>query len=281
MSNLTRPIQQIETEINILKVQTAQNIIEIGKRLIEAKSQLQHGEWGIWLESKVEFSQDTARNFPVSKIYALLNVPAEDRQQFIEEKHEVNGQEKTVDEMTTRELQTAIKARQEAEERANRLERELNKKELYSSGKDLEIRQLKLEISGLQNQSPEIKEVEKIPDDYETLKRQVESLRSSERKLREETTQAKNEASAYKTSLENKKTGGKSFEAISLPDFKFAVRSFLKEVTPLVYLGEQFAGIKGVEIDKFREEIDTVERWICDIRQALAGNSGGANLIVL
>ena len=39
-----RSIDQITLEINFYKAQTAQNIIEIGKRLIEAKQQLQHAQ---------------------------------------------------------------------------------------------------------------------------------------------------------------------------------------------------------------------------------------------
>jgi oligoribonuclease (3'-5' exoribonuclease) len=55
----------------------------------------------------------------------------------------------------------------------------------------------------------------------------------------------------------------------------------MKEVGPLVYMGDQFKDVKASEKDKYREEIDIIERWISDIRQALEGNSVGANLIIL
>lgn len=105
--------------------------MEIGKRLIEAKEQLPHGEWGTWLKEKVEFSQETARKFMKcasefsnsntywnlgqSKIFALLDIPVEDREEFMAAPHEVNGETKTVDEMSARELQKAIKEKKEAE----------------------------------------------------------------------------------------------------------------------------------------------------------------------
>jgi len=67
-------IQQIETEIILLKNQTAQNIIEIGKRLNQAKELVPHGEWGKWLEEKVEFTQRTAQKFMrIAKEYANTN----------------------------------------------------------------------------------------------------------------------------------------------------------------------------------------------------------------
>ncbi len=125
-----RSIDQITVEINFYKEQTAQNIIEIGKRLIEAKQQLQHGEWLPWLRDKVDFTERSAQNFmkiaqeysktqpvsylPYTKLLALLQVPDEDREEFLHETHLVDGQEKTVDEMSKRELQQAIKERDDA-----------------------------------------------------------------------------------------------------------------------------------------------------------------------
>lgn len=110
---------------NFYKQQTAIGIIEIGRRLIEAKEQLPHGEWGTWLKEKVEFSQMTANRFMnvasefsnstamlnlgQSKIFMLLDLPQTERDKFVSTSHEVNGETKTVDDMTTRELQKVIK----------------------------------------------------------------------------------------------------------------------------------------------------------------------------
>lgn len=153
-----RPLEVIETEIHFYKQQTATGIIEIGKRLIEAKSQLQHGEWGKWLEEKVDFKERTAQRFmqvatefsntstltdlPKSKIFALLDVPSEERESFI--------QENNVSEMTTRELQEAIKAKKELEIKLNKMEGELKE---------------------ANNRPAEVKVVEKIKDntDYKTI----------------------------------------------------------------------------------------------------------------
>nr|WP_278246060.1 DUF3102 domain-containing protein [Clostridium pasteurianum] len=114
------------------KQQTAQNIIEIGKRLIKVKESLPHGEWGTYLKEKVVFSRQSANRFmqvarefsncsalsnlQPTKIFALLDVPSEEREDFISQSHEINGQTKTVDEMTSRELQKAIKEKKQLEE---------------------------------------------------------------------------------------------------------------------------------------------------------------------
>src|SRR5699024_12724772 len=66
-----RSQETIATEINSIKEQTQKmllhNSIEIGKRLVEAKEILPHGEWGSWLEGAVDYSQSTANN--LMKIY--------------------------------------------------------------------------------------------------------------------------------------------------------------------------------------------------------------------
>jgi DNA repair exonuclease SbcCD ATPase subunit len=136
MSNITdRTPQLIAAEINSIKQQARvlllQSAIEIGKRLTEAKSMVQHGEWGAWLEQNVDYSQSTANNlmriheeygnnqislFDQSNSQALANlgythavallaVPSYERAQFVEE-HKV-------EDLSTRELQQLIKERDE------------------------------------------------------------------------------------------------------------------------------------------------------------------------
>lgn len=56
-------LEKIENEIITLKNQTAQNIIQIGYKLIEAKERLSYGEWGDWLRNRIDFSQRTANQF--------------------------------------------------------------------------------------------------------------------------------------------------------------------------------------------------------------------------
>ena len=136
--------------------------IEIGKRLCEAKEMVPHGEWAAWLEKNVDFSQSSANNFmkiyteygdiqgelwgasaksqtfgnlSYSQAVALLAVPAEEREEFVKENH--------VEDMSTRELQEAIKARDEAlaaVEKAEKKEKKLQK-DLDFANKKLKMEQ--------------------------------------------------------------------------------------------------------------------------------------------
>lgn len=86
--------------------------IEIGRRLVEAKEMLNHGEWLPWLKRETEFSERSAQNYmkvfneygaaqlglfgpetntqtfadlPISKALAMLSLPESERESFAEE----------------------------------------------------------------------------------------------------------------------------------------------------------------------------------------------------
>ena len=123
-------LQVIEGEILFYKRQAGRSIIEIGRRLNEAKTQLSHGEWLPWLREKVDISERSAQDFMrlareysesaeiadlgAAKALALLGLPVSERSDFVAEKHLVDGVEKSVSDMTAKELKQAIRERDEA-----------------------------------------------------------------------------------------------------------------------------------------------------------------------
>ena len=114
---LTRPIETITAEIQFYKQQAGSAFLEIGRRLCEAKAQLDHGQWLKWLKEQADMSVSSAerlmqvskkysnsatlRNLSYSKVLALLSVPDEERERFAEE---VNAGE-----LSVRELRQAIR----------------------------------------------------------------------------------------------------------------------------------------------------------------------------
>ena len=118
----SRSIETITGEILDAKRAGGEAILTIGRCLIEAKDMLSHGEWLPWLTEKVEFSPRTAQNFMrlarewsntqtladlgASKALALLALPADERETFLEEHNVVD--------MSARQLEQAIKERDEA-----------------------------------------------------------------------------------------------------------------------------------------------------------------------
>ena len=126
----TRSIDAITSEILQLKQDAGNAILRIGQRLIEAKAMLPHGDWLPWLTEQVEFSERQAQRFMrlaqewrnptalsdlgATKALTLLALPPEEREQFLAENHIVDGEEKTVIDMSSRELEKAVKERDEA-----------------------------------------------------------------------------------------------------------------------------------------------------------------------
>ena len=216
MSNLVvnRTPEVIAAEINSIKEQTRKvvlyNSIEIGRKLVEAKELVPHGEWGNWLEEAVDYSKSTANNLMkifeefgsdqitllddnlknqafgslnYSQAVLLLGLPSEDREKFVEENK--------VDEMSTRELKKAIadlkkankekdnalKERDEAIERLNALE-ESNRilEETFNEGA-VERNSLEEKVKKLEREIEEVKTskpVETVNVDWEEITAEVQ-----------------------------------------------------------------------------------------------------------
>ena len=122
----SRTIETITDEILDAKRTGGEAILTIGRCLIEAKDMLPHGEWLPWLNERVEFSERTARNFMrlarewtnrqtladlgAAKALTLLALPAEEREQFVEDHNVID--------MSARQLKEAIRERDEARKAA-------------------------------------------------------------------------------------------------------------------------------------------------------------------
>lgn len=212
-----RDIDTITTEIKTIEMQVAKTAIygciEIGRRLVEAKEIVGHGNWGKYLEENVRYSQQWATdlmnlyreygqqqeslfesfansksfgNLDVSKHILLLSVPAEERAEFAEEN---NAEEKTV-----RELKAAIKERDEAlrarDENLSEVVRLTEETKRLTVGmveaadkldeKDEELEKLRKQVAAAEkNQAVAVQKVE-------VLEKKVKAANDAEAKVREE-----------------------------------------------------------------------------------------------
>lgn len=117
-----RTIEAITGDILEAQRKGGEAVLTIGRCLIEAKDMLRHGEWLPWLAEKVGYSEKTAQNFMrlarefsnpqaiadlgATKALKLLALPADEREQFVADHNVID--------MTTRQLEAAIKERDEA-----------------------------------------------------------------------------------------------------------------------------------------------------------------------
>jgi len=175
----------IATEINSIKGQTQAMVLhasaEIGKRLIEAKELLPHGEWGGWLKENIDYSQSTANNLmqlyreygansealgnlSYTKALALLGVPEEDREKFV--------QENDVENMSARELQKVVKEKQKLEKQLAKQENEALKEKAALAKQIVELEKR------IEESSSEDDKVSELIAELEDAKAKVKRLES-------------------------------------------------------------------------------------------------------
>lgn len=182
-----RDIETITGEILEAKRAGGEAILTIGRCLIEAKEQLPHGEWLPWLNERVEFSERTARNFMrlarewsnrqaladlgAAKALTLLALPPEEREQFVEEHNVVD--------MTSRQLQQAIKERDEARAAAEHAQADAAAAEQARAKMADDMRLLNARLEGSrEDRDQAIRDREQAMQDAERLERELDALKA-------------------------------------------------------------------------------------------------------
>ncbi len=186
----TRTADLVALEIRTLHRQAQRMVlgyaIEIGRRLREAKELVPYGSWGEWLRTEVDYSQSTANNFmrifdeygaaqlglfgpeadsqtlgnlSYTKALSLLALPADERESFAEANN--------VEDMSTRELQQALKELNEARQAQEQLEEsnhEMEKKiSDITTRYDNTLREVEDADNEIQSLRAELKELQSRP----------------------------------------------------------------------------------------------------------------------
>lgn len=210
-----KDLNTLELEIVTLQTQANQMaltyICGIGQRLMEAKEQVGHGNWGKWLEEKVHYSQSTAENYITiykeygeqqlnflfsqnsesyknlgyTKLLALTAIEPEEREKFVEENN--------VEELSTRELKSlvdqAVKEKETVEKKLGKAEADYQNAVAEAAKKDAEIEKLKAEMAEADTQKtivmPSEEETEKLKKEYEKkIKKLEEERKKAEKKAK-------------------------------------------------------------------------------------------------
>ena len=220
----TRTLDVVAAEIRTLTASMLNGIIEIGRRLAEAKTMVPYGQFGNWVKENTGYSSSTANNFmrlfeeygsaqsslfgataesqtigklSYTKALALLALPAEDRESFAEEVH--------AEDISVRELREKIKeaeaerdeaveqtsaAKRDADEALRRKEQELRESRTEAGLLREKIRELQDRPVEVAVQAADPKEIEAAVGKA-TAKKDAE-LRKLEHKLEAEKNRAEN-----------------------------------------------------------------------------------------
>lgn len=202
---IVRTVDVVAAEIRALTASMLSNVIEIGRRMYEAKELLPHGEFGRWLEEQTGYSTSTASNFmrlykeygaeqgslfgpeikcqtfgklSYSKALALLSVPAEEREMFVQQ-HDVEA-------MSTRELQKAIKERDEALKRAEQAEQDAEEARSGAEGSALAMAEMEDKLQAVQDKLKDTREArDEIAAFLRERTEEVEELKAEVKQLQE------------------------------------------------------------------------------------------------
>jgi hypothetical protein len=274
LTSLSDDLNVITAEINSYKTIAGQSIFEIGRRLKHVKeNDLAHGEWGKWCESigisrsqatkfitvyqEIGGNDSTWNHLGTQALYLIATIPEEDR----EKTHTIpsTGEQKTVDEMTVRELREIKKALKQAEEDKKRLAtlltEERNKpqqviekevvKEVIPDHIQQEIDDSKRKLSWAK------REIERLTAEQQTHKLQNDDF---------------DEAEAERI---NKKL---RFEAEkNVLEMKIHVDSFLKNVSINAFRKGAIAAADDVTRKKLKDSVESLKVFIDEMDLALSG----------
>lgn len=235
-------LARLAAEINTIKAQTlamVQNAtLEIGKRLIQAKGAVGHGNWGKWLADNVDYSERTAQNIIAiyerfgngqqklfganadpeqvaklnrSQMLALMSIKDEEQCFEFMEEHKEDLQD-----MSKRELEAAIKELNEVKAKSEEKDKRLSRahddmariREKYEQ--DMKVLQDKLaeagdneELSSLKEKLAEMEkkaaeEKKQYDDSFSQLNTEINSRVKELNKARETIQELKEENEAMK-----------------------------------------------------------------------------------
>ena len=276
MNNLA-DLNLLTTEIKFYSQQGLMCFMEVGKRLVEARKLVPHGRWGEYIESNYEFSQRHANrlmevyesfpnwtpesNLSYKKAYALLDVPAADRETFLSQPHEVNGQQKTVDEMTSRELAATIKALKDIEKAKADSDKLVQDQaaDITKLKKDLDDAKVAQKMLADLKKPDTVtveKRIEVIPPDYEKLKFKLDTLENENKllKLQADTRTHEDERDDYLAKAST---------------FTARIRNFIRDMAAIGYLGGNFSRLSPQGQKDYEAAITSLEKLCQDMRDQL------------
>lgn len=280
-----RSITEIEHSIRANLKMSTQGIIGAGNDLIDAKEKLPHGTFDEWVKIKFGLSHRSANNFmriarevdpessiaklQYTKVLALLDVPAEEREQFADESK--------ADEATVAELKKAIAERDAAMRRAEHGD------DMIASMHE-KLTAMAEQVAAMQDAEPVTVEVVKAPDDYEALKKaaaeaEIEHMRALSAEERAEAAehyameaeramkQAQSEARMLKNERAEAADSDNPYSAAKLCE---AVKRFMGDMGALPSMAAYFKGMSADMLKAYSIQCDALRSWVIGMTNIFA-----------
>lgn len=310
----TQRLKEIEYEIHFHVTHAAGHLLEVGRCLNAAKDEglVPHGQWELWVEQNAGVGVRTAQRMMAaareiaadsplarlefSKVRALLALPAGEREEFAEEHN--------ADSASVRELEAAIKAKQEAERRLKEVEdsREVALKEKTQAMRQADAAKRDAQVY-LEDKRALEREEENLHDQLRLRRADIDRLKgeldnamtngisdgiSTEAQAKIDALQAELEAQEAEIERQAKlraeaqaellrarsqaargETGESAGEQFTADDLGAAARLFIGRAAVLPHMAAQLAAMPENERRAYRQYIDMLADWCESSRAAL------------
>ncbi len=256
-----RSLPELENTIRAAAVFELQGALTVGVCLMEAKAQLDHGQWLPWLRKMgIDISYANRRmrlaaeipaesplaNLSYSKAMALLPLPAGEREQFA---REIDAESKSAAEIR-RLVQERDHALRDRNEMAAALERERHA------------------AAQAQERPSIIQEVEVAPADYAQLKAQAAQHENEMAEAVQAAEDAEQRAALAEAELRRLQQQGGGHMVTPFQKFADAVNNLMIAAQTLPY---QPSLLTGADALRYRQETLRVHNWANEMLAALDG----------
>ena len=288
---LSDDLTTIETEIKSYQNIAGQSIFEIGRRLKHVKeNDLVHGEFGKWLKNvgmhkqqayrfiKIadEFSNSNSTpvlHLGIKALYQLATMPEEQRNHVIKNGIETESGNKTIDEVTTRELEKYKRQLKQREEEKSQLESQL---EQAQRSEEIARKQLEDE----QDKEPEVieREVVKevVPDEVkqqlEQFKQKFERESNNANELRDELQRYRDSFSDPNQAYEEKElTRLERESSINAHKISISIQNFIKENSVETYRLDTVIKANPKSKERLEENVALLKEFTSNLEAMLNG----------
>ncbi|EKC6439105.1 DUF3102 domain-containing protein [Staphylococcus pseudintermedius] len=283
---LSNDLTTIETEIKSYQNFAGQSIFEIGRRLKHVKeNDLAHGRWKEWckqINMSVDYAnkhikvfeefnnKSTSTSLPFNSLYEIATLPEPER---TKEHTTSNGETKTPDEMTVRELRELKKQLKQRDEQNAQLQSQVEQAQRSES---IALKQLE----EVENREPEVieREVVKevVPDDVkrqlEQFKQKFERESNNANELRDELQRYRNSFSDPNQAYEEKElTRLERESSINAHKIAISIQNFIKENSVETYRLDTVIKANPKSKERLQENIALLKEFTSNLEAMLNG----------
>ncbi|EIX6332267.1 DUF3102 domain-containing protein [Staphylococcus pseudintermedius] len=283
---LSNDLTTIETEIKSYQNFAGQSIFEIGRRLKHVKeNDLAHGRWKEWckqINMSVDYAnkhikvfeefnnKSTSTSLPFNSLYEIATLPEPER---TKEHTTSNGETKTPDEMTVRELRELKKQLKQRDEQNAQLQSQVEQAQRSES---IALKQLE----EAENREPEVieREVVKevVPDDVkrqlEQFKQKFERESNNANELRDELQRYRNSFSDPNQAYEEKElTRLERESSINAHKIAISIQNFIKKNSVETYRLDTVIKANPKSKERLQENIALLKEFTSNLEAMLNG----------